>query len=143
MENAYKLSDEHGFLDGKHGIVMKYELAEYFMKRAAGEGKKLSILKNMFAYDCPELVDETALTKVDGQLHHCTMADLGRKIQLSPTVINSWKTRGSIPRADIACKTAKALHTTVEYLIDGTIDTNNFDTAKTFLCIGNIYRSKG
>ena len=49
-----------------------------------------------------------------------TMADLGRKIDLSPTVIFSWKNRGSIPRADIACKTAKALNTTVEYLINGT-----------------------
>jgi hypothetical protein len=76
MENAYKLSDEHEFLDGNHGINMKYELAEYFMKRAAGEGKKLSILKNMFAYDCPKLVDEATLTKVDGELHLCTMADL-------------------------------------------------------------------
>ena len=71
---------------------------------------------------------ESALSEND-----CTMADLGRKIQLSPTVINSWKTRGSIPRADIACKTAKALNTTVEYLIDGTIDTKNINSAKTFL----------
>jgi hypothetical protein len=76
MENAYKLSDEHGFLAGKYGINMKYELADYFMKRAAGEGKKLSILKNMFAYDCPKLVDEEKLTKADGELHHCTLADL-------------------------------------------------------------------
>ena len=76
MENVYKLSDEHGFLDGKHGINMKYELAEYFIKRAVDEGKKLSILKNMFAYDCPELIDEKMLTKVDGELHLCTMADL-------------------------------------------------------------------
>ena len=65
--------------------------------------------------------------------NNCTMADLGRKIQLAPTVINSWKTRGSIPRADIACKTARALNTTVEYLIDGTIDTGKIDTTKTFL----------
>ena len=76
MEKAYKISDEHGFLDGKHGINMKYELAEYFIKRAASQGKKLSILKNMFAYDCPELKDESVLTKVDGQLHHCTLDDL-------------------------------------------------------------------
>ncbi len=76
MENAYRISDEHGFLDGKHGINMKYELAEYFIKRAAGEGKKLSILKNMFAYDCPKLVDETALRKVDGELHLCVLEDL-------------------------------------------------------------------
>ena len=76
MENAYKLSDEHGFLDGNHGINMKYELAEYFIKRAASEGKKLSILKNMFAYDCPKLIDEEKLVKVDGELHLCTPDDL-------------------------------------------------------------------
>ena len=58
---------------------------------------------------------ESALSEND-----CTMADLGRKIQIAPTVIFSWKTRGSIPRADIACKAAKALNTTVEYLINGT-----------------------
>ena len=65
--------------------------------------------------------------------NNCTMADLGRKIQLSPTVINSWKTRGSIPRADIACKTAEALNTTVEYLITG--NSSNFisTSRKTFL----------
>lgn len=76
MENAYKISDEHGFLDGKHGINMKYELAEYFIKRAGEEGKKLSILKNMFAYDCPKPVTEEKIRKVDGELYHCTMADL-------------------------------------------------------------------
>ena len=76
METVYKISDENGFLDGQHGINMKYELAEYFMKRGADEGKKLSILKNMFAYDCPKLVDEAALAKVDGELHLCTLDDL-------------------------------------------------------------------
>ena len=76
METTYKLSDENGFLDGMHGINMKYELAEYFIKRAAGEGKKLSILKNMYAYDCTEPVNETELTKVDGELHLCSLDDL-------------------------------------------------------------------
>ena len=48
-----------------------------------------------------------------------TVADLSRKVGVAPSVINSWKTKGSIPRADIACKTAEALDTTVEYLING------------------------
>ena len=65
--------------------------------------------------------------------NNCTMADLGRKIQLSPTVINSWKTRGSIPRADIACKTAEALNTTVEYLITGNSSNLISTSRKTFL----------
>lgn len=65
--------------------------------------------------------------------NNCTMADLGRKIQLSPTVINSWKMRGSIPRADIACKTAEALNTTVEYLITGNTCTEISNSRNTFL----------
>jgi len=66
------------------------------------------------------------------QYNDCSMAELGRRIQLSPTVINSWKTRGSIPRADIAVKTAEALNTTVEYLLTGnSIKTNT--SKKTFL----------
>ena len=76
MENVYKLSEEHGFLDGNHSINMKYELAEYFMKRATSEGKKLSIFKNMHAYDCPKLIDESTLPKVDGELHLCILDDL-------------------------------------------------------------------
>ena len=71
---------------------------------------------------------ESALSDND-----CTMADLGRKIQLSPTVINSWKTRGSIPRADIAVKTAEALNTTVEYLITGNTCCEISKSKNTFL----------
>ena len=76
MENAYKLANQHGFLDGNHGINMKYELAEYFMKRAACDGKKLSILKNMFAYDCLNPVALEKVTPTDGEIYHCTEKDL-------------------------------------------------------------------
>lgn len=72
---------------------------------------------------------ETSLSK-----NNLTAADLSRQLDISPTVITSWKTRGSIPRADIACKTAKVLNTTVEYLVDG--DSSilpNTNSKKTFL----------
>ena len=76
MENTYKLADQHGFLDGNHGINMKYELAEYFMKRAGRDGKKLYILKNMFAYDCLNPVEPEKVTPTDGEIYHCTEKDL-------------------------------------------------------------------
>ena len=46
-------------------------------------------------------------------------AELSRRIGLNQSSINAWKIRGSIPRADIACKTATILNTTVEYLMNG------------------------
>lgn len=48
-----------------------------------------------------------------------TEADLSRELNLTQASITGWKVKGSIPRADIACKTAKLLNTSVEYLIDG------------------------
>ena len=66
--------------------------------------------------------------------NNITSAELSRKIGVAPSVINSWKIRDSIPRADIACKTAKALNTSVEYLVNGNVDvTNIHEKAKTFL----------
>ena len=51
--------------------------------------------------------------------NNITAAELSRKIGVASSVVNSWKMRDSIPRADIAVKTAEALGTTVEYLITG------------------------
>ena len=48
------------------------------------------------------------------------VADLSRIIGIAQSSINSWKAKGSIPRADIAVKTALALDTNVEWLITGT-----------------------
>lgn len=59
--------------------------------------------------------------------NNITSAELSRKIGVAPSVVNSWKIRDSIPRADIACKTAEALGTTVEYLITG----NSYSEIKT------------
>ena len=61
-------------------------------------------------------------------------AELSRRIGLNQSSINAWKIRGSIPRADIACKTAHILNTTVEYLMNGDRSKIiNTDTKNTFL----------
>ena len=65
--------------------------------------------------------------------NNITSAELSRRIGVAPSVINSWKIRDSIPRADIACKTAEALGTTVEYLITGNSSSEITTQKNTFL----------
>ena len=65
--------------------------------------------------------------------NHITEAELSRRIGFTQAGINGWKARGALPRADIAIKTANVLNTSVEYLINGTVDTNNIKTSKNFL----------
>ena len=40
LERAYRICKEHNLLDGKHRFNLKYELAEYFIERAASDGIK-------------------------------------------------------------------------------------------------------
>lgn len=47
------------------------------------------------------------------------LTDFSRKMNVRPSVIGGWKQRGSIPRADLACKAADILGVSVEYLICG------------------------
>ena len=52
--------------------------------------------------------------------NNITASELSRNLGLASSVIYAWKMRDSVPRADIAVKVADHLHTTVEYLINGT-----------------------
>lgn len=54
-----------------------------------------------------------------------TVADLSRAIGIAQSSIHSWKTKGAIPRADVAVKTAEILGTNVEWLINGSEDNSN------------------
>ena len=45
--------------------------------------------------------------------------DLAEKCGISSNGISTWKTTGTIPRADIAIKIARFLNVSVEYLITG------------------------
>ena len=75
MERAYRLATEHSLLDGEHRFNLKYELAHYFIKRAAADNKELSISTNMYAYDCNRLIEPTVVA--DGAIHHCNGDDIG------------------------------------------------------------------
>lgn len=61
-----------------------------------------------------------------------TASELSRTLGIASSVIYAWKMRDSIPRADIACKTAEVLNTSVEYLVTGK-PTNKDFSGKTFL----------
>lgn len=74
MDRAYQLAAEHCLLDGEHRFNLKYELANYFIKKAAEDNKKMSISLNMYAYDCPELRKPTVIA--DGSIHQCISDDL-------------------------------------------------------------------
>lgn len=49
---------------------LKYELADYFMRRAAETGTEMETVTNLFAYDCPEIIAPE--NKADGMLHCIT-----------------------------------------------------------------------
>ena len=74
MERAYRLVEEHSLLDGKHRFNLKYDLARYFIERAAKDNKKLSISTNMYAYDCHKLIKPTVIA--DGAIHNCNGEDI-------------------------------------------------------------------
>ena len=74
MEKAYLLAKNNNLLTGEYRFNVKYSLAEYFINRAAEEGCKLSILTNMYAYDC--LDPKEPKTKAEGAIHRCNMNDV-------------------------------------------------------------------
>ena len=80
MDRAYSLAAQSGLLDGKHNFNVKYRLAERFIETASREGKSMSIIKNMFAYDClhPRKPGITA----DGRIHRCNSADIDELMEL-------------------------------------------------------------
>lgn len=89
MEKAYQLMKEKGYLDGTHTFNMKYELAEFFIRKTA-EGSsasphlpKLSIKKNMFAYDNPKPLQPASATSIDGHLYQCQISDLDELFEMT------------------------------------------------------------
>ena len=74
MENVYQVAKEKGLLNGEYHFNVKYDLAEFFMKRAEKDGLTLKIITNMFAYDCLNPIEPHK--KCAGSIHCCTMDDL-------------------------------------------------------------------
>ena len=74
MERAYQIAAEHFLLNGEYHFNLKYDLAKFFIERAAADGKTLSISTIMLAYDCQKLVKPTKIA--DGSIHQCSSEDI-------------------------------------------------------------------
>ena len=74
MERAYRILGENGLLGGGYHFNAKYDFAEFLIARAAGDGIRLRISEELFAYECPEPVEPG--TEADGGIRRCTEDDL-------------------------------------------------------------------
>lgn len=81
-ENAWALINEVRPLANGYRINMKYELAAFFIEKAAQSGMNMGITMNLFAYDClsPKQPDFAA----DGSLYRCTMDDVEEAALMVP-----------------------------------------------------------
>ena len=73
MEKVYQIAAKHSLLNGEYHFNLKYDLAKFFIEKAATDGKTLSISTNMFAYDCQNLIEPTKIA--DGSIHRCSCKD--------------------------------------------------------------------
>ena len=78
-EKAYKLIRGNGLLTEGHTFNLKYDLADYFIRKSSEDAMTLSIKTNMFAYDCPNPVEPHV--RADGELHRCVAEDIDELIQ--------------------------------------------------------------
>lgn len=72
MDKAYRLAQENS-LTGRCSFNIKYPLAEYFIARAAKKGVTLSVLMNLYTYDCAECIPPHV--SAEGSIHLCTEQD--------------------------------------------------------------------
>jgi len=74
MDRIYLVCKENGLMDGKHRFNVKYELADYLIKRAAADSLQFTVETNMFAYDNPNPIAPS--TVCEGSLHQCGTDDI-------------------------------------------------------------------
>ena len=79
MKKAYQIAAEHSFFNGEYRFNLKYDLAKFFIEKAAADGKTLSVFTNMFAYDCQNLIEPTKIA--DGSIHQCSSEDLDELVE--------------------------------------------------------------
>lgn len=79
-EKAYALVKANGLLANGYRFNLKYDLADYFIKRSPEDARTLSIKMNMFAYDCPSPIKPHV--RADGESHRCTPEDFDDLFEL-------------------------------------------------------------
>ena len=74
LQKAYEIIEEVLPVEEGFTFNLKYELAEYIIKKSAEKGTKVKINTNMLAYDCPE--PKKSSDVADGTCHKCTQDDI-------------------------------------------------------------------
>jgi len=72
-ENAWELVCDLRPLSSGYRYNLKYELAEYFIEKAADDGIGAGISMNLFVYDCPSPIAPDTVS--DGGIYCCTTND--------------------------------------------------------------------
>lgn len=80
LEQAWQLAAETCPLEQGYRYNLKYELADYFLKRAQETGLSARIETNMFAYDCPASIRPEG--QPGGVLYRCTPEDAEEAAQM-------------------------------------------------------------
>ena len=80
--NAWELARDLCPLSDGYRYNLKYELAEYFIKKAAGEGLNVGISMNLFVYDCPSSIPPAIVP--DGDIYNCTKDDEAEAAAIIP-----------------------------------------------------------
>ena len=78
-EKAYEFIRENGLLTEGHTFNLKYDLADYFIRRSSEDAMTLSNTINMFVYDCPNPVEPHV--RADGELHRCVAEDIDELVE--------------------------------------------------------------
>jgi len=79
MERAYHYVTQYCSINDGYRYNLKYDLAEYFISKAAKMGKKLKIILNMLAYECPNPI--VPAISVEGEIYQCKMKDIEKVVE--------------------------------------------------------------
>ena len=79
-EKVYQLVKKNSLLTCEYKFNMKYDLAEFFIKRAGKDGYKYQIFLNLFAYDCRNPIKP--VSEVDGDIYQCQTEDIEELVEL-------------------------------------------------------------
>ena len=77
LELAYQTVKSNFGIDGKHRFNLKYNHADYFMKRALADGREMKIALNLFAYRCENPISPKKISLGKSVLATIQDLDLG------------------------------------------------------------------
>ena len=107
-EKAYANVKENCLFTKGHTFNLKYDLADFFIKRASEDAITLSITINMFAYDCPNPIKPHI--RADGEFLRCAAEDTDELVEF----MDLFHRETGVDQADLEtyrCKAEEAIRT--------------------------------